>query len=85
MPRNAINTDHKRGFLRSNGVEVSVLAMLAGLGVAIFLLLTILGGKTPTEAVETDDSLRQGERSSASQEPAATIGGAGLSESTTFE
>jgi|GEM_PF-5501347 len=47
---------HNRGFLRSNGVEVSVFAMMAGLGVAMFLALTILGGDPPAEPTNNDNT-----------------------------
>ena len=67
-------TQHKRGFLRSNGVEVSVFAMLAGMGVAMFLALTILGGDAPNSPVEPEvQSTRDAELPPA---PETEIGGA---------
>lgn len=47
---------HNRGFLRSNGVEVSVFAMMAGLGVAMFLALSILGSDPPNEPANKDNN-----------------------------
>ncbi len=78
MSAYATQTSHNRGFLRSNGVEVSVFAMMAGLGVAMFLALTILGGDGPTSLGETP----QGESRQNAAEPAyqtgpLTIGGTG--------
>lgn len=67
---------HNRGFLRSNGVEVSVFAMMAGLGVAMFLALTIVGGDSPT--VNSDEAIPQIRREPAVQKsdsPTAEIGG----------
>lgn len=73
-------SNYNRGFLRSNGVEVSVFAMMTGLGVATFLALSILGGDTQTAAVESEEAPRRREFvvPTNDSEPSLSIGGAGV-------
>ncbi len=74
-------SNYNRGFLRSNGVEVSVFAMMTGLGVATFLALSILGGDTQTAAVESEEEPQRREFVVPLNDNEAThsISGAGVS------
>lgn len=66
--------DRKRGFLSSMGMERSQAYMLAGFALAVFALITILGGESAQESTGTE-VVAPAETDAAPHDPKITVGG----------